>query len=43
MVKLPPPFWALAYTLIAIGASYLADGGDSQVCRSCGSASFSLS
>ena len=23
MVKLPPPFWALAYTLIAIGASYL--------------------
>jgi protein-S-isoprenylcysteine O-methyltransferase Ste14 len=24
MVKLPPPFWALAYTLIAIGASFLA-------------------
>jgi len=24
MVKLPPPFWALVYTLIAIGASYLA-------------------
>jgi hypothetical protein len=23
MLKLPPPFWALAYTLIAIGASYL--------------------
>jgi protein-S-isoprenylcysteine O-methyltransferase Ste14 len=23
MLKLPPPFWALAYTLIAVGASYL--------------------
>ncbi len=23
MLKLPPPFWALAYTLIAIGASDL--------------------
>jgi protein-S-isoprenylcysteine O-methyltransferase Ste14 len=23
MVKLPPPFWALAYTLIAVGVSYL--------------------
>jgi hypothetical protein len=23
MLKLPPPVWALAYTLIAVGASYL--------------------
>ena len=23
MLKLPPPFWALAYALIAVGASYL--------------------
>jgi protein-S-isoprenylcysteine O-methyltransferase Ste14 len=23
MLKLPPPFWALTYTLIAVGASYV--------------------
>jgi hypothetical protein len=36
MLKLPPPVWALAYTLIV-------DGRESRVCRSCGPASFSLS
>jgi hypothetical protein len=31
MVKLPPPFWALAYTLIAIGASFFGDGRESSL------------